>query len=145
MVRQGEVIAIADDVARVSVKRAACQRCDQGRGCGAGLLTRLLSPDQFELNVPAGQLHIGQIVALAISEQHLLRISLLMYAFPLAAFLIGCGAVSLLPIDWPAQWFSDAVTLFAGLGLMILTWRIVIPISLSKLRGPVVRPVKPGQ
>ncbi len=118
----GRVESVSEGFAWVvCASQSNCQRCREGRGCGGGLLGRLLGDRLHRVRaVTNGQtLIIGDRVELALSEAALVRGAVRVYGLPLAGFL-------LLPIA--ARWlfglsgdFSllalGAVGLLAGLTL----------------------------
>ena len=92
MIREsGCVIRIAGSFAWVSCEsRAGCERCAQGKGCGGGLLSRLLGDRLYQLRVPVpAGIAVGDQVQLGITEGALLGAACLMYLLPLLALLGG--------------------------------------------------------
>ncbi|GBF30857.1 hypothetical protein MnTg04_00808 [bacterium MnTg04] len=92
MIREsGCVVRIAGPFAWVSCEsRAGCERCAEGKGCGGGLLSRLLGDRLFQLRVPVSAgIGVGDQVQLGISEGALLGAACLMYLLPLLALISG--------------------------------------------------------
>jgi sigma-E factor negative regulatory protein RseC len=77
-----------------------CPRCAEGRGCGGGILARLVGSRRPD--VPAdssiADLRVGETVVIGISESALIGASLAVYIVPLAA-MIGMGAFAHLALD----------------------------------------------
>ncbi|MCH8895010.1 MAG: SoxR reducing system RseC family protein [Proteobacteria bacterium] len=92
MIREsGCVVRIAGSFAWVSCEsRAGCERCAEGKGCGGGLLSKLLGDRLFQLRVPVSVgISVGDQVQLGISEGALLGAACLMYLLPLLALISG--------------------------------------------------------
>ncbi len=92
MIREsGCVVRIAGPFAWVSCEsRAGCERCAEGKGCGGGLLSKLLGDRLFQLRVPVSAgISVGDQVQLGISEGALLGAACLMYLLPLLALISG--------------------------------------------------------
>jgi len=71
-----------------------CSVCADGKGCGAGVFSRLLrhKPAVIELSRRGMDVSPGQMVTLALPEQVYLKIVLAYYGWPLLAALIGALA-----------------------------------------------------
>ena len=68
----------------------ACQRCADGRGCGAGLLGADDGPRQVRLKAPQGMtLRAGDRVRLVIAPRQLLRAAWLAYGLPLSGLVLS--------------------------------------------------------
>lgn len=134
--RQAQVIGVDENLVHLNVQRAGCERCEQGRGCGAGLMTRLLSPQQFQLSVPrvavtemaAGSLVAGDQVWIMGSDRVLAQLALRLYAIPCVAFMLALMLVHFGFASVPAGW-RDALSLLAGIGALLLSWRWTAPMS----------------
>jgi len=158
MLRRGRVVALHDDVVTVQVARAGCERCAAGQGCGAGLLTRLLTPEHFEIRMPLAEFPqftseadgaepvasmavplVGQTVWLALDADQVMRLSLRVYGLSLAGFMVGCaiayGSLSRI-IDGP--WLDGAVLALGVIGTG-LCWRYFGPISEAMSVVPGIR------
>lgn len=86
------VVRVGDDAVWVRCEaQQDCRRCAEGRGCGGGILGRLLG-DRLRL-VRAGRsgmdLRVGDGVVIALAESALLRASFVMYLAPLLAMIAG--------------------------------------------------------
>ncbi len=116
MIRErGCVVRVADSFAWIRCEsRAGCERCAQGKGCGGGLLSKLLGDRLFQLRVPAPDgIQVGDQVQLGISETALLGASCLVYLLPLFALLAGALLGDFLGGDGPAM-LLGGVALFAS-------------------------------
>lgn len=103
---------------RVWVKpfgRESCARCQQGQGCGGGVIGRLVSRRRSDIAVIAGPspVAVGSVVRVGVDEGALMRAALAIFALPIAGLLLGgifahkaLAAHELL------------VTAFAGVGLV---------------------------
>lgn len=95
-----------------------CTVCDEGKGCGAGLFTKLISRKPVELELPRNGLSVlpGQMMTLAFPEQVYIKLVLMSYGWPLLAALAGGLAGHSL-----GSWLQlglvqlDMSTLFCGL------------------------------
>ncbi|MDX1516965.1 MAG: SoxR reducing system RseC family protein [Woeseiaceae bacterium] len=102
----GTVIAIAGQpaIARIEVAMAAaCPRCAEGKGCGAGLFGRRETARCIEVPLPAGStLAVGDVVSVDLAPRRLLEAAVIVYGWPLAgaaagaaaAFIAGAGDVA---------------------------------------------------
>ena len=119
--QQGKVIAVDGERIRVRIGASAgCSACDAGRGCGAGLLGRLLRRKEavlsFDNDIGAAT---GQAVVVGLPESVFLGLVLRLYLLPLLAALGGAVAVQILAVHLQ---FSESTTdlavlsggLFAG-------------------------------
>jgi len=97
-----------------------CARCLAGKGCGAGLFSRLFGERRhvLQLTLPE-QLRSGAPVKVGIDAQSLMRVAALMYLLPVLAFIAGAAAAH---FQWPGH---DGAGLLAGLGLAGLAWLLV--------------------
>lgn len=125
----------------------SCSRCLSGKGCGAGVFSRLFARRSVELDLPETTgIEPGMPVDVGISSRALMRACLRLYGLPLAGFLGGVMAVHLLGGGALANhglWVSDAAALVAGLvsGAGLLIWSARRP--LGGLR-PELRCPRPG-
>ena len=127
MIREsGCVVRIAGPFAWVSCEsRAGCERCAEGKGCGGGLLSRLLGDRLFQLRVPVRTgISVGDQVQLGISEGALLGAACLMYLLPLLALLAGALIGDFLGGDGPALLLGGLALLASFLSLHVFRERI---------------------
>ncbi len=73
----------------------ACQRCAEGRGCGGGLLGRLLGDRLRLVRVPRADLdlQVGEGVVVALGESAVVRAAVVMYLVPLLTLFLGAVAL----------------------------------------------------
>ncbi len=108
----GHVESVHDGVAWVvCASKADCQRCREGRGCGGGLLGRLLGDRLHRIQAATAghDVTAGDRVELGLPESALLKGAMQVYALPLAGFF-------LLPVllRWLGGIQSDGALLLAG-------------------------------
>ncbi|WP_111497476.1 SoxR reducing system RseC family protein [Marinobacter bohaiensis] len=90
----GTVVAVNGDEAWVqTIRQSTCGTCNARKGCGQGALARLSDgrANQVKVANTAGA-RVGDPVVLGIGERQLLTASLLVYALPLLALLVGALA-----------------------------------------------------
>lgn len=107
--QQGKVIAVEGTRIRVRIGASAgCSACDAGKGCGAGVLGRLLRRRDavlsFDNDIGA---QVGQAVVVGLPETVFLRLVLRLYLFPLLAALLGAVAGQFLAMHLQ---FSESTT-----------------------------------
>ena len=113
------VLRVSGDVVWVRCEaQQACRRCAEGRGCGGGLLGRLLGDRLRTVRVTGGgiEVDIGDRVLIGLAETALVRASVAMYLVPLLAMLagaIGLGQVGGAGEIWAVA--GGAAGFFAGL------------------------------
>lgn len=97
LVECARIISVHDGQLTVTGTRPAhCARCVAGKGCGGGIIGKLVSrPDQqITLAAPAGvDWQPGQLVQLQVPARVLLSSAAVVYLGPLAGLIIGalCG------------------------------------------------------
>lgn len=111
------VIEVRDDVAVVETQRkVACQSCAVNKGCGTGVIARVLGNKRFLLEVlnPV-QARVGEEVVVGIEDKALVSSSLLAYAMPLVLMIAGgiVGDVFSRPADSGG---SEGVVILFSLG-----------------------------
>jgi len=89
--QRGRVIARAGAYVTVELGASTgCAVCDAGRGCGAGIFARLLSPRPTRLRLlNVIDAPVGMAVQVAIAESVYLKLLLRLYLLPLIAGLAG--------------------------------------------------------
>jgi sigma-E factor negative regulatory protein RseC len=109
--------------------KTSCQSCSAQKGCGTSLLSRhvgrKLSRFRIENTLNA---KIGDEIVVGLSEQAMLRGSILVYLFPLLSMLLAAGLADAELAPMPGRDLLVALAGFSGLGLAVLALR-------SKLAG----------
>ncbi|MEQ5836978.1 SoxR reducing system RseC family protein [Marinobacter sp. NFXS9] len=112
----GTVVAEIDDAVWVqTIRQSTCGSCSARKGCGQGALASMTDgrANQVRVHNPLGA-RVGDQVTLGIEESQLLKASLLVYAWPLVALLLGAMVAATL---WPGQ---DGPAILGGaLGLAV--------------------------
>lgn len=70
----------------------SCSRCQEGRGCGGGVIGRLVGRNRAEIAVelaPGLAPRAGDVVVVAVDEQAMIQAALLVYGLPLIGLLAG--------------------------------------------------------
>ena len=132
--KQGLVTEILAGKAVVQLfkKPSSCSACTAGRGCGAGLLTRLWRvPDS--LIIPAENLSRGQLVRISVSRRALNLRALLIFGLPVVALLLG-GALGFWGLN--PLWSLPAD---AGISLGMLMGLLPVALVLRNLSAPTVQ------
>lgn len=97
---RARVSRVGDQVAWVRPLGAEhCARCQEGRGCGGGMINRLVSDRRPEIEVSLRRFHpqAGDTVVIGVEEGALVRAALAAYAIPLIGLVTaGCFAHLLL-------------------------------------------------
>ena len=92
--REGHVVSVCSDDSgtRAIVEVDAvvvCERCESGKGCGAGLLGREPGDKRVEVVVAENlSVESGDLVSVALAPRNILRAAVIVYGYPLV------GAVS---------------------------------------------------
>jgi sigma-E factor negative regulatory protein RseC len=115
-----------------------CERCAQGRGCGGGVLSRLVQRRRSDVAVEShiSTPQIGEVVIVGVQESALMQASLAVYALPLLGML-AAGAFAhqvLAAHDLLVAGFGLA-GLFAGL---LGTYRLGLRAQAGNLFRPVL-------
>jgi len=95
----GRVIGVEGEWAWVACKRQVeCARCAEGRGCGGGVLGRLLGDRLHEVRVAKGSVTVapGDRVLIGLGEDAVMRAAAAVYLLPLVTALGGGVAASAL-------------------------------------------------
>lgn len=80
-----------------------CERCESGKGCGAGLLGKRTGDKCVEATVAADlEVSLGDIVSIVLEPRNVLRAAIIVYGYPLfgavlaafAAYSAGLGDVA---------------------------------------------------
>ena len=114
--QQGKVIAAEGGQIRVRIGASAgCSACDAGKGCGAGVLGRLLRRKDVVLSFDndIGAV-VGQAVVVGLPETDFLRLVLRLYLFPLLAALLGAVASQFLSTHLQFSELTTDLTVLSG-------------------------------
>ncbi len=110
------VIAVEGRRVRVIADpQAGCQACAEGRGCGGGVLGKLVATRRRPLEVPATTFSVQpkQRVWLVMDAQLLGRLALWTWGVPVVALVIAAVVGEQLPS--PVGWLLAAAIFMAGL------------------------------
>lgn len=99
---QGQVIAVKDGWVQVSTQlKSGCHGCQHQNHCGAGLLSKAFPHRDGIIQVFVEQeFQVGDAVELLLSEQTMVRFSLLVYGVPILALALSAMFGQWL---WPTQ------------------------------------------
>jgi sigma-E factor negative regulatory protein RseC len=92
----GRVVEVHGEWALVACRRQVeCPRCAEGRGCGGGVLGKLLGDRLHKVRAVTGAVAVtpGDQVVIGLGEDAVLRAALVVYLVPLLAALAGGAAV----------------------------------------------------
>lgn len=83
----------ADGVRIQALNPGNCPRCAEGRGCGGGILSRLVAQKRPDVRAETRveNLQVGEAVIVGIDEAVLLQASVWVYIVPLLALLLAAG------------------------------------------------------
>ncbi len=111
-----KVVELRDGVAVVETQRkVACQSCAVNKGCGTGLIARVLGNKRFFLEaLNPVQAQVGEEVVVGIEDRALVSSSLLAYAMPLLMMLAGGIAGDL--VSRSSGSGNEAVVILLSLG-----------------------------
>lgn len=87
---QAKVLAVESDAVWVEAdRRAGCERCEAGQGCGGGVLGKLVRRGTSRVRAlnEIDNLHAGDQVVIGLDERLLVRGSLMTYLLPLLCML----------------------------------------------------------
>ncbi len=93
----GRVLEVEGDWAWVACRRQVeCQRCAEGRGCGGGIIGRMLGDRLHKVRAATGAVEVapGDQVLIGLGEDAVLRAAAAVYLVPLLAALAGGIAAS---------------------------------------------------
>ena len=98
MIRESAtVLRVQGSMVWVSCRnQTGCQRCAEGRGCGGGLLGRLLGDRLREIRVVSDRkdLQVGDQVVIGLGDSVLLKASLVLYLMPLILMFVTAALFS---------------------------------------------------
>jgi sigma-E factor negative regulatory protein RseC len=116
----GRVLEVEGDWAWVACRRQVeCARCAEGRGCGGGVLGRLLGDRLHKVRAATGAVAVqpGDQVLIGLGEDAVLRAAAAVYLVPLLLALAGgVAATSLTGGGDPAGIAGAVAGLALGLG-----------------------------
>jgi sigma-E factor negative regulatory protein RseC len=95
----GRVLEVEGDWAWVACRRQVeCARCAEGRGCGGGVLSRLLGDRLHKIRAATGSVDVspGDLVLIGLGEDVVLRAAAIVYLVPLLLALAGAAAATVL-------------------------------------------------
>jgi sigma-E factor negative regulatory protein RseC len=95
----GRVLEVEGDWAWVACRRQVeCARCAEGRGCGGGVLGRLLGDRLHKIRAATGSVAVspGDQVVIGLGEDVVLRAAAVVYLVPLLLALAGGAAATVL-------------------------------------------------
>ncbi len=134
-----QVLESGADRVRVRFARPeTCQRCQQGRGCGAGLFARLFARSTTELEVMTRlSPGVGDWVRVGVSAPALALSALFTYGLPTVAFVLGA-----LPAHWWIEYplWRDVLAFVGGLACALVVWYTGRRFSLRNL-NPIIEPL----
>jgi sigma-E factor negative regulatory protein RseC len=99
----GRVLEVEGEWAWVECRRQVeCARCAEGRGCGGGLLGRLLGDRLHKVRAARGSVAVapGDQVLIGLGEEVVLRAAAAVYLVPLLLALAGGAAAGALAGGW---------------------------------------------
>jgi sigma-E factor negative regulatory protein RseC len=97
----GRVLEVDGEWAWIACRRQIeCARCAEGRGCGGGVLGKLLGDRLHRVRATTGNLQIaaGDLVTIGLAEHAILQAAAVVYLAPLLAALAG-GAIAVAVTD----------------------------------------------
>lgn len=100
-------------------RQVECARCAEGRGCGGGVLGRLLGDRLHKVRAATGEIEVrpGDQVLIGLAEDVVMRAAAVVYLLPLLAALAGAVAFSSLAGGGDLAGFLGAAAGFLlGLG-----------------------------
>jgi sigma-E factor negative regulatory protein RseC len=92
---QGHVISVrADDFSTKAIVEVdsvvVCERCESGKGCGAGLLGRQSGDMRVEAVVAENlDVRSGDLVSVELAPRNILRAAVIVYGYPLSAAVLA--------------------------------------------------------
>ena len=115
----GQIVSISDDRSQrqviVAVDAAAvCERCESGKGCGAGLLGKQAGARRLEASVVENlDIGLGDLVSIALEPRNVLRAAIIVYGYPLSGAVLAAFAA------YAAEFGDIAAALAALCGLVV--------------------------
>jgi sigma-E factor negative regulatory protein RseC len=114
LTQPARVLAIdGEQVIVETLAKVNCPRCEQGIGCGGGILAKLFGDKTFKLTLSSTEpVQLQQVVQLGISEKLLVRSAFILYGIPLLA-LVGMALIASLILSEELLVISCALLGFA--------------------------------
>lgn len=97
----GRVLEVDGEWAWIACRRQVeCARCAEGRGCGGGVLGKLLGDRLHRVRATTGKVQVatGDLVTIGLAEHAILQAAAVVYLAPLLAALAG-GAIAVALTD----------------------------------------------
>ena len=95
---QGQIVSISTDRAHRQVvveieSTVVCERCESGKGCGAGLLGQRSGDRRVEATVVENlNVRKGDLVSIALEPRNVLRAAIIVYGYPLSGAVLAAIA-----------------------------------------------------
>ncbi len=87
-------------------RQAGCERCAAGKGCGGGLLSRLLGDRLHRVRaISNAPVSTGQQVVIGLDESVLIRSAMMVYGVPIVGVILGALFAWLAAPDAP-EWVT---------------------------------------
>ncbi len=118
---QGQIVSVSADEsgtrAIVEVDSAVvCERCESGKGCGAGLLGRQPGDKRVEALVAENlSVQSGDLVSITLAPRNILRAAVIVYGYPLSGAVLAAVAAFGMGLGDVSGAISALVGLFAGI------------------------------
>ncbi len=120
IIETGRVLEVDGDWAWVACQRQVeCPRCAEGRGCGGGVLGKLLGDRLHKVRAAVGAVAVqpGDQVQIGLGEDAVLRAAAAVYLVPLVAALVSGAAAAAMTGGGDLVAIAGAAAgLFLGLG-----------------------------
>ena len=93
-----------------------CERCESGKGCGAGLLGRQPGDKRVEALVAENlSVQSGDLVSITLAPRNILRAAVIVYGYPLSGAVLAAVAAFGMGLGDVSGAISALVGLFAGI------------------------------
>lgn len=97
---------------------AACPRCAEGKGCGAGLIAGPGKRRRISASIAdALQVQPGDRVSFVLAPEKLLQAAVVVYGYPLFAAVVGALAAYIAGLGDPGTVVAAVLGLGAGIGI----------------------------
>jgi sigma-E factor negative regulatory protein RseC len=118
---QGQIVSVCagESGARAIVEvdsAVVCERCESGKGCGAGLLGRQPGDKRVEALVAENlSVQSGDLVSITLAPRNILRAAVIVYGYPLSGAVLAAVAAFGMGLGDVSGAISALVGLFAGI------------------------------